>query len=172
MSELGTQLASVITTVHWCQKLWISIRNQRSFNTLLKVVDRRSRCHHQVQRVTTAMQALLLLDHGSIRQEANLLLEQLAALIQSLRPGLPVHFAHMELAEPSIAQGFEKCIQSGATEIIVHPYMLARGRHVNSDIPRLVEQIARKYLHVKVHITEPLGLHEKIAQVVLERTGL
>ncbi len=118
------------------------------------------------------MQALLLLDHGSIRQEANLLLEQLAALIQSLRPGLPVHFAHMELAEPTIAQGFEKCIQSGATEIIVHPYMLAPGRHVSSDIPRLIAQITKNHLDVKVHITEPLGLHEKIAQVVLERAAL
>jgi sirohydrochlorin ferrochelatase len=118
------------------------------------------------------VQALLLIDHGSVRNESNVLLEHMASLIQSMRPDLLVHIAHMEIAEPTIAQGFEKCVQSGAKEIIVFPYMLAQGRHACWDIPRFVEEVASKYTDVVVHVTEPLGLHEKIAQVVLERASL
>jgi len=116
--------------------------------------------------------ALLLIDHGSVRKESNVLLEHVASMIQTMRPDLLVHVAHMEIAEPTIAQGFEQCVQSGATEIIVFPYMLAQGRHACWDIPRFVDEVAKKYSDVVVHVTEPLGLHEKIAQVVLERASL
>lgn len=116
--------------------------------------------------------ALLLIDHGSVRKESNMLLEQLASLIQSMRPQLRVHLAHMELAEPTIAQGFANCVKSGAKEIIVFPYMLAQGRHACWDVPRLVNELASQHQDVAVHITEPLGLHQKIAEVVLERASL
>ncbi|CAN5503284.1 hypothetical protein BH10CYA1_BH10CYA1_39820 [soil metagenome] len=116
--------------------------------------------------------ALLLIDHGSVRREANLLIEQLAALIQKQRPEILVHFAHMEIATPTIDEGFLHCVNNGATEIIVSPYMLSRGRHASIDIPRIIGKISSAYPHIDVKVTEPLGLHEKIAQVILERANL
>lgn len=120
----------------------------------------------------TKTTALLLIDHGSIRREANLLIEQLAALIQKQRPEIIVHFAHMEIASPTIADGFLGCVNDGATKIIVSPYMLSRGRHASIDIPRIIGKIAGTHPHIDVKIAEPLGLHEKIAQVILERADL
>src|SRR5690242_10905928 len=101
--------------------------------------------------------ALLIVDHGSTRKEANDMLEAVAANCRKLMPDLSVHFAHMEIAEPNIAQGFEQCIKDGADEVIVHPYMLSPGRHATSDIPRMVAECAAKHPGVSFKVTAPLG---------------
>ena len=80
-----------------------------------------------------------------------------------------VHFAHMELAEPTIQQGFDACVAAGAQEVIVHPYFLGPGRHSRSDIPRMVADAAAKHQQVRFRITEPLGIHPKIGELILER---
>jgi sirohydrochlorin ferrochelatase len=116
--------------------------------------------------------ALILVDHGSIVQEANKMLVEVANMVrQSSNCGFDiVHHAHMELAEPTISQAFDACAAEGAKEIIVHPYFLAPGRHSTQDIPNMVKDAAKKYPHVSYHITEPLGIHPKIIDVILERT--
>ncbi|MGH7411814.1 MAG: CbiX/SirB N-terminal domain-containing protein [Candidatus Methylomirabilis sp.] len=114
-------------------------------------------------------QALLIVDHGSRRKEANDLLQQLAGMMRE-RFGLDiVHYAHMELGEPTIAQGFDACVAEGAEEVIVHPYFLGPGRHVTTDIPDLVRQAAGRHPGVAFRITEPLGVHPKIGEVIVER---
>jgi sirohydrochlorin ferrochelatase len=116
--------------------------------------------------------ALLIVDHGSRRQEANEMLEGVGDVVRTQRPDLIVNVAHMELADPTIAQGVQKCIDDGATEIVVHPYMLSPGRHATSDIPRMAEEAAAPYPAVSVRVTGPLGIHEKLGEVILERAGL
>lgn len=116
--------------------------------------------------------ALLIVDHGSVKQEANEMLKEVAASLRKQRPDLIVHIAHMELAEPNIERGFAACAQDGATEVVVHPYMLSPGRHSSQDIPALAARAAQKFPHVKWRCTQPLGLHEKIGEVILERAGL
>ena len=78
----------------------------------------------------------------------------------------------MELAEPTIEQGVAACVEQGAEAIVAHPYMLSRGRHAVSDIPRMVKEAVEKHPGLEFCVTEPLGIHEKIAEVILERAGL
>lgn len=113
--------------------------------------------------------ALLLVDHGSRREEANAVLVRVAEMIRRLSGFPVVHYAHMEIAEPTISQGFDACVADGARQIIVHPYFLAPGAHYNEDIPRLVTEAAAKHPQVHWTITEPLGIHPKLCEVVLER---
>ena len=87
-------------------------------------------------------------------------------------PGLSIHFAHMELAEPNIAQGFKQCVADGANRVIVHPYMLSPGRHATSDIPCMVADCAAKHPGVTFQITAPLGIDDKICEVILKRAGI
>ena len=116
--------------------------------------------------------ALLIVDHGSRYGEANQMLEGVAEILRRQRPGLIVHVAHMELAGPTIEQGFEACVRDGATVVVVHPYMLSPGRHAARDIPSMVENAASGFPDVEFCVTGPLGLHDKIGEVVLERAGL
>src|SRR5471030_1945579 len=116
-------------------------------------------------------QALLIVDHGSTRKKANDMLKRVASRCKKLSPGVAVHFAHMELAEPTIAQGFEQCVKDGARKVTVLPYMLSPGRHAVTDIPNMVAECAQLHPGVKFKVTPPLGLSTKIAEVVLERAG-
>ena len=119
------------------------------------------------------MKGILIVDHGSIRNEANDMLRSMADLIQTMAgPDVVVRYGHMELADPSIAAGFSSCVEAGATDVTVFPYMLSPGRHSTSDIPRMVADVARTFPRVSFSVTPAFGLHEKLAEVVLERAGL
>ena len=119
------------------------------------------------------MKSILLIDHGSVRDEANRLLDEVAALVQRVAgKDVIVKFAHMELAEPTIAQGFAQCVQAGASEVIAFPYMLSPGKHSTRDIPRMVAEAAAAHPGVRFRVTEAFGLSEKLAEVVLERAQL
>ena len=83
-----------------------------------------------------------------------------------------VRHAHMELAEPTIAQGIASCIEAGAREVIVFPYMLSPGRHSTSDIPRMVKEVAVNHPGIGFSVTEPFGIDQKLGQVILARAGI
>jgi sirohydrochlorin ferrochelatase len=101
------------------------------------------------------------------------MLRSMADLIQKMAGSdVVVRCAHMELADPDIAAGFSSCVEAGATDVTVFPYMLSPGRHSTSDIPRMVTNIARAFPQVSFSVTPAFGLHEKLAEVVLERAGV
>jgi sirohydrochlorin ferrochelatase len=119
------------------------------------------------------MKGILIVDHGSQKREANDMLRSMADLIQTLAGSdVVVRHAHMELADPNIAAGFSGCVQAGATDVTVFPYMLSPGRHSTADIPRMVADVARAFPNVSFSVTPAFGLHEKLAEVVLERAGI
>jgi sirohydrochlorin ferrochelatase len=119
------------------------------------------------------MRSILLIDHGSVRAEANHMLSCAAALLQQMAgDGVLVRYAHMELAEPSIAQGFAQCANAGATEVIAFPYMLSPGKHVSRDVPRLVAEAASAFPDVAFRVTGAFGVHEKLAELIALRTGI
>jgi sirohydrochlorin ferrochelatase len=119
------------------------------------------------------MKAILLIDHGSVKTEANEMLVGVAAMVQEMSgPDTIVGYAHMELAEPGVGAGFDACVARGATEVIAFPYMLSPGKHSTRDIPRMVAEAAAKHPGVKYSVTPAFGIHEKLGEVVLERAGV
>jgi sirohydrochlorin ferrochelatase len=119
------------------------------------------------------MRSILIIDHGSVRAEANHMLSCVANLLQHMvGDGVLVRYAHMELAQPSIPQGFAECVSAGATEVIAFPYMLSPGKHVTRDIPRLVEEAAREFPQVTFRVTDAFGVNEKLAELIASRAGV
>jgi len=117
--------------------------------------------------------ALILIDHGSKFPEANHLLKEIVLQLNNkLDTGFDfITYCHMELCSPTMEDAFDLVVQNGAVEIVVHPYFLAPGRHSTSDIPRMAGNAASKHPNIKYRVTEPLGVHDKILQVVLERAN-
>ena len=115
--------------------------------------------------------AILLVDHGSRRAEANALLEEIAVQIRERAAGSIVEVAHLEIAEPGIAEGIENCVKQGANHIIVHPFFLGPGRHTSEDIPAQVERAAQRHPNVRIRISEPLGNHAALIDVILDRVS-
>ena len=112
---------------------------------------------------------LVIVDHGSKKAAANDMLLDVAAMFKRISGTPIVEPAHMELADPTIAAAFDKCVLQGATFVIVHPYFLSPGRHSTTDIPTLTAQAAARHPGIKFHVTQPLGLDEKIAQIMIQR---
>jgi sirohydrochlorin ferrochelatase len=112
---------------------------------------------------------VIVVDHGSRRDESNAML---LGVVRSFADatGMPiVEPAHMELAEPSIATAFGRCIARGATTVVVFPYFLLPGRHWHDDIPRLAAAAAKNHPGVRYLVTAPFGLHPLMAEVMRQR---
>jgi sirohydrochlorin ferrochelatase len=119
------------------------------------------------------MKAVLLIDHGSRRDAANEMMNCMANLVQAMAgPDVVVRYAHMELAEPSISAGVQACVEAGATELVVFPYMLSPGKHSTGDIPRMVAEAVAAHPEISVRVTSAFGVHEKLAELILARAGL
>jgi precorrin-8X/cobalt-precorrin-8 methylmutase len=118
------------------------------------------------------MEKIIIAGHGSPKKDANNI-EQVAGLLHNMiHPACSddcVRVAYLQFAEPDIAQAITSCVDDGAKKVIVHPYFLSSGMHVTSDIPEIIDKAKKKYPDVEFVFTEPLGVHNKMAQVVLER---
>lgn len=117
-----------------------------------------------------ARHALLLVDHGSRSPEANLQLEELARRVRARCPGLVVEIAHMELLPPTLADALARCQRAGVEEVVVCPWFLGPGRHTRETIPELVARAAAGHGALRVRIAEPLGLDEKLIDVLIARS--
>ena len=105
------------------------------------------------------MKALLLIAHGSRRKQSN---EEVVVLADKLKQNCAeqyniIHAGFLELAETLIPDGIKKCVDDGATSIIVLPYFLNSGRHVVEDIPNIVEETRPDYPDVEIKIAQHLG---------------
>ncbi|HEX3598685.1 MAG TPA: CbiX/SirB N-terminal domain-containing protein [Lacipirellulaceae bacterium] len=112
---------------------------------------------------------VILVDHGSRREESNALLLDVVQNFAASSGYQIVEPAHMELAEPSVATAFARCVERGAKTVIVFPYFLLPGRHWNEDIPRLAAAAAAKHPGVRYLVTAPFGLHPLMAEVIQQR---
>ena len=116
------------------------------------------------------MDAILIIGHGSRLSEANNALKQVASMVKDLGNVPLVETAFLQFAKPDFFEAVSTCVSSGARKIIVHPYFLYKGRHFEEDLTEMVGKARKRYSDIEFILTEPLGVHENIAKVVLERS--
>lgn len=116
------------------------------------------------------MKFLLLIAHGSRRQDANDEIRQLGERVAGLADNDydGVVTAFLELAEPDIQQGIAKCIEQGAQSIVAMPYFLASGNHVIKDIPGEIACALAGKPAVDIEISQYLGSSDLMASLVLD----
>lgn len=100
---------------------------------------------------------VVIVDHGSKREESNAMLEQFGQLYTQTTGRGIVETAHMEIAAPSILDAVDKCVQRGATHVVIAPYFLSKGRHIQKDIPLLVQQAREVHPGMRIEVADPIG---------------
>lgn len=116
------------------------------------------------------MNALLLVAHGSRRQQSN---NEVTALTDKLRNSCHddykiVHSGFLELATPSIPEGIESCINDGATQVTILPYFLNSGRHVVEDVPDIVVEAKNRHPEVDIIVAPHLGASPLMVELLVE----
>jgi sirohydrochlorin ferrochelatase len=113
--------------------------------------------------------AVLLIAHGSRLDAANDDARRLAARIEA-RGGSPiVEPAFLELAEPDIPTGADRCIARGARRVLLIPYFLAAGAHAARDLAEARDALAARHAGVEFVLAPPLGPHPLLDALVMER---
>lgn len=115
------------------------------------------------------MRAVLYVSHGT-RVKAGV--SQAETFIKSCMKRIPAsiqEICYLELVEPDIAAGIIRCVEKGATEIIIQPVLLLSAGHVKMDIPEEVERTAKRYPDVRFIYSQPFGCHPKIIDILSER---
>lgn len=113
--------------------------------------------------------AILLIGHGSPRPEAKAAFCAIADLVRAVGDNELVEVAYLSCGEPSVASGIDCCVAQGARRIVLCPYFLFAGRHVNSDLPATMTVAGQRHPEVELLLAEPLGVHAKLAEVACER---
>ncbi len=113
--------------------------------------------------------AILLMAHGSRRAEANQELFDLAGrLVRDGRSGI-VEASFLELADPGIVAGGRTCVARGATVVLMIPYFLSAGVHLNRDLVEARDTLAGEFPGVDFRLGPPLGPHALLDDLVRER---
>ncbi len=77
--------------------------------------------------------------------------------------------AFLELGKPDLPGAVEQLVARGADRIVVIPYFLTLGRHVERDLPRIVQGLSEKHGGIKIEVTPPLDGHPSLLQILIER---
>lgn len=112
--------------------------------------------------------AILLLAHGSRAKEANQGMYQVIGALR-LQTRYIIEVGFMGINSPSIEDGVAACINQGAGRIVMIPYFLHQGVHVQRDLPEKRAAASERYPDVDIILGDPLGFHPKMVEIVLDR---
>ena len=107
--------------------------------------------------------------HGSRVESANDAVRAVAAGLARAGGFAHVEAAFLELGSPDLEAAVDALAQAGATRIVILPYFLTLGLHMERDLPRLVKDICSKYNGLQVSVTPPLDGHPGLVDVLLDR---
>lgn len=115
------------------------------------------------------MKALLLVAHGSRRKQSN---DEVVLLAEKLKKNCSdqyeiIHAGFLELAETLIPDGIKRCVDDGASSIVVLPYFLNSGRHVIEDIPAIVDDVRPLFPTVDIRVAPHLGASELMMNLLI-----
>jgi sirohydrochlorin cobaltochelatase len=123
------------------------------------------------------MKGLVFLAHGSRREKSN---REVFELVDAIRPSLACSFelveaAFLELVPPSPQQIINKMLDRGAGSITLYPFFLNSGKHVDKDIPDIVEEFSathpdREFVIVD-HFGGAAGVQDLIIAHLFGRAG-
>ncbi|MBM7573220.1 sirohydrochlorin chelatase [Aquibacillus albus] len=115
------------------------------------------------------MQAVLYICHGSrVEKAANQAIEFVEKTMKLV--DVPIQeYCFLELAKPTIDEGIQRCIEQGAKKIAVVPVLLLTAAHAKKDIPNVLKQASKHYKNVEFSYGKPIGVQEKMVDVLVER---
>lgn len=115
------------------------------------------------------MNGILILAHGSKRQETEKILNSLVNKVKAKTGETLVYPAYLQFSEQNLGVGIDQLVKSGANNIKIVPMFLFDGIHVTQDIPNELDEIKKKYTGVDIKMSHHLGDDDRIADIIVDR---
>lgn len=116
---------------------------------------------------------IVILAHGSRAEvpEANQILLQMVEMVKTKTNGENVRPAYMNSRSPGphLAQAVAALVAEGYREIIIAPWFLTNGLHIQQDIPEILAELRVSYPQIKIELARPLGADSRLADILLDR---
>jgi sirohydrochlorin ferrochelatase len=109
--------------------------------------------------------------HGSSIESANQAVRNAAAEMARRGQLARVQAAFLEGGHPDLAGALD-AMAGQVDRVVVVPYFLTLGLHLQRDLPRLIEQARRAHPGVEIHVTAPLDEHPALIDALLDRAEI
>ncbi|MSV36022.1 MAG: hypothetical protein EXQ47_10585 [Bryobacterales bacterium] len=107
--------------------------------------------------------------HGSSVESANDAVRAVAADLARQGGYEAVEAAFLESGKPDLRGAVDLLVGCGIAHIVVIPYFLTLGMHLQRDLPRLVEEIRAVHPRLEIRVTPPLDGHPAMIEALLGR---
>lgn len=112
---------------------------------------------------------ILLFAHGSRVEAANRSVHELARQV-SRAGGYPyVEACFLDIAKPDLKAAIEQAAACGIRRLIVIPFFLTMGVHLQRDLPKLVAEEQARFPGLSIEVGESLEAHPLMARMILGR---
>ena len=112
---------------------------------------------------------LIVFAHGSRIESANEGVRAVARDLARLGSFHDVQPAFLELGHPDLAGAIEALSARGVGRIVVLPYFLTLGLHLERDLPQLIAAAQQAHPGVEIRVAPPLEGHPGLLSALLER---
>lgn len=113
---------------------------------------------------------LIVIAHGSRLEAANLEFTATVSTIDYAALGYDsIAGAFLEAASPSLEQAVGRIDeQTDASSVDVYPMFFNKGRHVEQDLPSLVQGLTSKYSHIEFRLLPYFGSYTALGTAIAE----
>ncbi|MFN7996296.1 MAG: CbiX/SirB N-terminal domain-containing protein [Bryobacteraceae bacterium] len=111
---------------------------------------------------------IVIFAHGSSVPAANDAVRTVARAAAGKGAYTHVQVAFLE-AHPALDEAVSHLAAEGVNRVLVVPYFLTLGIHLQRDLPGMVEEIRKAHPGVDIRVTPPLDGHPALAQILCER---
>jgi sirohydrochlorin ferrochelatase len=112
---------------------------------------------------------LIVFAHGSSVESANEAVRAVASEV-ARKGGYPaVEAAFLEGGRPSLKEAVGILAAREISRVVVIPYFLTLGLHLQRDLPRLIEEVQRLHPSLPIEVTPPLDTHPALIDALLDR---
>jgi sirohydrochlorin ferrochelatase len=116
------------------------------------------------------MTGFIVFAHGSRIESANQAVRAVASQMAASGRHI-VEPAFLEIGQPDLAGAVALLISRGVQRIVVIPYFLTLGTHMQRDLPRLARDASLAHSGIEIQITSPLDGHPALVQALLDRAS-
>lgn len=138
-------------------------------HALCGLASRGNETRRNQEKTKRKYDALILLGHGSRVPDAGNSMIQVADALREKGGFTMVEYCNMSRLGPHFDETLDRCVTSGARDVLVLPYFLHNGLHIKLDVPAMMQQAVLKYPRVRLVFGKNLGFDPLIVQLVEKR---